>query len=404
MAQHSWTLLDTSQEVYLEKFEAKGTFSTPLGATGAWYVKKYRMAGGPSDGIDLVELHNGKISVFVMPTRGMGIWKVEIQGEAGLQQTQTQQTQTQQTLGWKSPVRGPVHPSLVPLGEPSGLGWLDGFNEFVCRCGLYSNGAPEFDENGKLIYGVHGRIANTPAWYVKLTIDEETQRLSLQGVVDEARFHFQKLRLTSTVTLDFNASTFSWTDQVTNYGSAPTEMQLLYHINLGEPQLEAGSRLVAPVQKMAPSTKHAATFVETWDLYPEPGTSDREQVFFFELLADASGKTGLLLKSPTSQTGVGVRFNKQELPYFIQWRNTPAAEAGYVTGLEPATNFPNTRSFETEQGRVVSLQPGETWQATIAVDWYGTPAEVMAAENCLAHLQKKQTPEIASQPRAGWSF
>ena len=47
----------------------------------------------------------------------------------------------------KSPVRGPVHPSFVPLFDPSGLGWLEGFDELLCRCGLESNGAPDFDEH-----------------------------------------------------------------------------------------------------------------------------------------------------------------------------------------------------------------------------------------------------------------
>ena len=49
-------------------------------------------------------------------------------------------------LGWKSPVHGPVHPNFVPLNEPSGLGWLDGFDELFVRCGLESNGAPDFDD------------------------------------------------------------------------------------------------------------------------------------------------------------------------------------------------------------------------------------------------------------------
>ena len=60
-------------------------------------------------------------------------------------------------------MRGPVHPKFVPLAEPSGVGWLDGFDELLCRCGLVSNGAPEFDERGQLRYGLHGRIANLPA-------------------------------------------------------------------------------------------------------------------------------------------------------------------------------------------------------------------------------------------------
>ena len=71
---------------------------------------------------------------MVLPTRGMGIWRVTAAGRSGTAD-----------VGWKSPVRGPVHPAFVDLGEPSGLGWLDGFDEFFVRCGLESNGAPDFD-------------------------------------------------------------------------------------------------------------------------------------------------------------------------------------------------------------------------------------------------------------------
>ena len=46
----------------------------------------------------------------------------------------------------------------VPLTEPSGLGWLSGFDELMVRCGLESNGAPDFDDSGQMLPG--GEDAN----------------------------------------------------------------------------------------------------------------------------------------------------------------------------------------------------------------------------------------------------
>ena len=84
-----------------------------------------------------------------------------------------------------------MHPSLVNLGEPSGLGWLDGFDEMLARCGLESNGAPDFDEEtNQLKHPLHGRIANRPAHEVTLTIDTDKKEMTLVGVVEETRFHF----------------------------------------------------------------------------------------------------------------------------------------------------------------------------------------------------------------------
>ena len=99
-------------------------------AVGPLAVRTRRLAGGRRDGVLVVELKAGATSVFILPDRGLGIWKM-IAGDV--------------ELGWQSPVQGPVHPRFVPLGEPSGIGWLDGFDELVARCGLVSNGAPDFD-------------------------------------------------------------------------------------------------------------------------------------------------------------------------------------------------------------------------------------------------------------------
>ena len=89
----------------------------------------------------------------------------------------------------------------MPLAEPSGLGWLDGFDELLVRCGLESNGAPEFDATtGRLQHPLHGRIANKPAHTCQVTFDPESREIAVTGVVEETRFLITKLRLTTTIT------------------------------------------------------------------------------------------------------------------------------------------------------------------------------------------------------------
>ena len=120
----------------------------------------------------MIEVRHGDFRFVVVPTRGMGIWRACL-GDL--------------RLGWKSPVRGPVHPAYVRLGHPDGLGWLDGFDELLVRCGLESNGAPEFQPDGRLRYGLHGKIANIPAHKVEVAIDGDSGRIAIRGTVDEAR-------------------------------------------------------------------------------------------------------------------------------------------------------------------------------------------------------------------------
>jgi len=89
------------------------------GSASNWSVKSYTLRGGLQEGVQVVEVNNGKLCYAILPTRGMGIWK----GQCG-----------DISLGWDSPVKDPVNPAFINLQDRGGLGWLKGFNEwFVLR-------------------------------------------------------------------------------------------------------------------------------------------------------------------------------------------------------------------------------------------------------------------------------
>jgi Domain of unknown function (DUF4432) len=354
-----------------------------------WKVLLRQCRGGRSDGVHVATLDNGAMSIDVLPTRGMGIWRVN-RGD--------------KTLGWQAPVREPVNPAFVPLMEPGGLGWLDGFNELLCRCGLESNGPPEFDEAGRLLRPLHGRIANTPAHRVELVVDEDAGLLTLRGVVDESRFHFQSLRLTASISTAMGSNEFSWSDDVENIGGRDATLQMLYHFNIGQPLLRAGARISAPIGTAAPLTQVAAKEgLEAWNIMPPSRPGSAEQVYVFDLAAEESGETRVLISGLTNEEAVGLRFNKRTLPCFTVWRNTPPESDGYVLGIEPGTNYPNPRTFEQQHGRVVSLKPGEKWHAAVAAIWYADAESIEQEEKAIAALQGNRRPELSSQPRGDWS-
>ena len=376
-----WTLLDSEQGI------VSGN-ATQIEPHQHLCCKTHHLKGGIRDGVIVIELSNHVVSINIVPTRGMSIADVHC-GDV--------------RLGWNSPVQGPVHPRFVPIAEPNGLGWLDGFDEWLVRCGLSSNGAPDFDEQGRLQHSLHGRIANRPAHQVKLTFDHETSELALTGVVDETRFLFYHLRLTSTIRLRPDATTFQIHDRVENLSGRPATAQLLYHINFGPTLLSPGAELVVPAKRIAPRNAHAANDVDTWNLYGQPDASYEEQVYFMQLQADENHRTLALLKSDDGQHGAAIRFNIQQLPYFSQWKNTVAYQDGYVTGIEPATNFPNPHSFERQQGRVISLAPNESRDFVIDVEVATTSNSVQRLETEVQKLQVKQPCEILKQPDPDWS-
>ena len=382
MARENWVLTDAEHGIHETDFE-----KTQTRGEHACSVKRRTLQGGVREGVDTIEVDNGKFRFVVLPTRGMGLWK------GWLGKTE---------IGWQSPVKGPVHPQFVPLTEPSGLGWLEGFDELLCRCGLESNGAPEAGPGGAYKYPLHGRIANRPAHHVELAIDD-TGELSLSGLVDETRFLFQKLRLKSTYKTRVGQSGLTVVDEVTNLSGDPAELQLLYHINFGPPVLDPGAKILAPIKAIVPRDARAAEGISDWDSYPNEQAGFSEQVYFFELLADGDGKTQVLLKNAHGTQGVALRYSTKQLPYFTLWKNTPLAADGYVTGLEPGTNFPNPRSFEGQQNRVVKLKPGETVKFEVELDVLADAKAVASEEKAIAKLQGGIKPQVFSTPQAGWT-
>ncbi|MBP86282.1 MAG: DUF4432 domain-containing protein [Planctomycetaceae bacterium] len=378
MAARTWSITSTgnSTDAVMEAAGAEGMS-----------VRHYTGQAGLSAGVEVLEVTNGKLKISVLPTRGMSMWDMYYGDER---------------IGWKSPVRGPVHPGFVDVGEPSGLGWLDGFDELLVRCGLESNGAPEHDENGKLLYPLHGRIANKPAHQVDVTIDPESKEITIVGVVEETRFHFLKLRMTTTIKTKAGEKGFRIHDEIENVSESPAEMQMLYHVNLGDPLLDAGSKVVAPIKTIVPRNAHAAEGLKSWESYEAPQPGFEEQVYFFELLADADGQTQALLKNAHGTRGTRMLFNKQQLPCFTVWKNTTAISDGFVTGLEPGTNFPNPRTYEGEQGRVVKLKGGGSFGFDWQLEYLSHDAEVEGAEAAIAKLQGDTQPKVYDSPQDGW--
>ena len=387
MTEMAWDVAATSPASSSLDFQV-GPRDVP-GTPDGWSVAIRTLSSGASAGVQLIEIDNGRMRLSVVASRGMGIHSATMAGER---------------LGWNSPVRGPIHPNHVPLMEPSGVGWLEGFDELMVRCGLESSGSAVHDSQGRLVFPLHGKIANRLAHSLRVAVDKAAGTITVHGVVDEIRFHYQKLRLITSLTTRFHGTEFGWRDKVVNLGSAPAVMQMLYHINLGEPLLAPGATLVAPIREVCPHDHYPDDpALRDYRVYPEAGATASQQSFFFDLLADEQGATQVLLKHPAQAKGVAIRFNKRELPCFTQWRNNVPGVDGYVTGLEPGTNFPNPRPFEQQHDRIVALEPGGHWSAEAAMDWLTDSDSVAKAEARIRRLQGDVVPQVHESPLPSWS-
>ena len=376
---YRFVLTDVEHALWTESWTIDES-TLPLGTEHTWRVQKTALKGGIQDGVDLIEIDNGALSVFIVPTRGMGIWKGTYRGIP---------------LGWESPVRDLVNPAFIELNDRGGLGWLKGFNEWIVRCGLDSNGAPGndivIDNNGneaEVFVPLHGKIANIPARHVEVQIDlTPPHRITVLGIVDETMMFGPALRLTTAISTELGSNNFTIADQVTNLNDKPAEMQLLYHCNYGAPLLEEGASIVTPHKTVSPRDPRAEEGFKTFDqcLGPTPGYI--EQVYFYKLASNSEGNTSVLLKNAEGNLGASLHYALKQMPYFTLWKNTAATRDGYVIGLEPATNYPNAKSFERDAGRVITLNGGETQHCDLTIAVHDTKDGVQAAERKIEQIK-----------------
>jgi len=357
----------------------------------AWTVTMVSLHGGKQEGVQLIVIDNGKIKITVIPTRGLGVLSV---------------TQGDVRLGWDSPVKEVVHPKHVNLQARAGLGWLEGFNEWMVRCGLENNGGPGTDkfinnlgDEGTLELTLHGKIANIPASEVELRVEKKAPyRITIKGRVDEKMLFGPKLELHTEISTEPGSSGFRIADVVTNAGSQPQEFQMLYHINFGSPLLEEGAKVLAPAERVTPFNANAARDVKAYSSYRGPTPGFVEQVYLYRPLADAAGKTTVLIHNKAADRAASMTYSLKELPYLTTWKCTGDVKDGYVTGIEPGTNYPNKRAVERKHGRVPVLAGGASYPMTIDYMIHVGEGEVRQVVDRIADIQKQKPIVVDGMP------
>ncbi len=347
-------------------------------------IRSTTLVGGVSEGVQCVELSSGPATWWILPTRGLGVWKGQYH---------------QLPLGWKSPVTRPVHPAHVNLTERNGLGWLHGFNELLCRCGFAFMGPPGNDNGEHLT--LHGRIANIPANKVEASINDTA--IELRGVVEETTFFGPSYRLETTYRVAIGSNRLSITDVITNLGSRPAPLMLLYHLNLGEPFLGEGSTVTVPSRDIVPRDERSGALGAGWNRYAAPQAGFPEEGYFLNPVADAEGWCTAVLANRSGDNGFGVRFQTETLPWFTVWKNTMSLEEGYVTGIEPGVNLPNLRSYEREHGRLPEIPAGKSYRCELELIAEDTAAGVAQLREAAAKCQGTTPQKFHAKPQPGWS-
>lgn len=366
---------------------------------GNWQVNSQQLKlAGESFSIEQKVLHGGKqegskvltitskngLTISLSPTRGMDLLKVTGHGVR---------------LGWDSPVQEVVNPAYINLESRNGLGWLEGFNEMMVRCGFEWTGHPVTKDG--VIYTLHGKAGNTPASKVEVIVDDKApHEIRIRGLLKETTFKKAKLETWTELRYVPGSDAFTVHDVLTNQADYPHDYQIIYHSNFGTPLLEKDARFIAPLKSVSPFNDYAKKGLDGWNVYGAPTKDFDEMVFNLKPKADSNGKTVAAVINSKGDKGASIEFDTHQLPLLTMWKNTDTLKQGYVTGIEPGTNYAYPVTIEKEQGRVKQLQPGQSTEFTLTYTLLKDASAVQKVEQRVKQIQGNETVAIDETPIA----
>lgn len=348
-------------------------------------IEQKVLHGGKQEGSKVITLTstNG-LTIMLSPTRGMDLLRVTGHGVR---------------LGWDSPVNEVVNPAYINLESRNGLGWLEGFNEMMVRCGFEWTGHPVTKDG--LIYTLHGKAGNTPASKVEISVDDKApHEIRIRGLLKEHTFKKANLETWTELRYVPGSDSFTVHDVLTNQADYPHDYQIIYHSNFGTPILEKNARFIAPLLSVSPFNDYAKKGLKDWATYNEPTKDFDEMVFNLKPKADKQGKTLAAVINSKGDKGASIEFDTHQLPLLTMWKNTDTLKQGYVTGIEPGTNYAYPVTIEKEQGRVKQLQPGQSTEFTLTYSLLKDAAAVQKVEQRVKEIQGDESVKMDEKPVA----
>lgn len=348
-------------------------------------VRLMTLGDGVERGIRMLEFRTGTgLRFTALVDRALDIADCDYRGQA---------------IGWHSP-SGFRHPGLHDTEGEQGLGWARSFSGLLLTCGLDHILGPEevsaetYNYPGKATvrHGLHGRVSTIPARLTGYGERWEGDRCVLwaEGIVQQAAVFGEDLQLTRRIEADVGSNEIRLSDRVVNHGFLKTPHMFFYHVNIGHPVLDEGSRYLAPIRDVVWAA-HADSYRRQGVGYrtlPAPRQDFREQVWEHETVADAAGLVPVALVNDRIGLGFEVETRKEQLPCLYEWQNFQAGS--YALGVEPSTHHVLGDAAARERGEMIWLEHGDSRA-------YDTTFRVLDGAEQIAAAERR-IRAIAEQP------
>jgi len=288
-------------------------------------VREFILNDGKNRGVRAIEVNTGNLRFTVLPDRGMDIAQADYKCHA---------------LSWISKT-GITDSRFY---EKDGLNFLRGFyGGLVTTCGLKNIGGPVGE------YGLHDRIANTPAEKVSVFADwiGDDYVIKISGQVRQSKVFGENLVLKRTITTKLFDDSFTLEDTVLNEGFEDENVALAYHCNFGYPLVDEGAKI----------TNVPADIAEI----SGPIHGKKEECIGIPLDGDIQ-TVGI----ENGTIGAYITYKRNTLPDFLVWKML--GESEYVVGLEPrTTNFGGQNIID--HNKFVALKPFEEFKTYLRFDF-----------------------------------
>lgn len=313
---------------------------------------------GPARGVRVLQFRCGTgFSFRVAVERGLDVGQCEYQGAS---------------VAWIPPtgLPGPWY-----FEDQAGFGWLrTALGGLINSCGMQHIGDPDslpvpqyrYAPRPVQHFGVHDRAALLPGELLSYGSRWDGNDLILEAVgrTVQAQAYGESLCLTRTYRARLGESRFSIHDRIENRGFQPAQHMWLYHINIGFPFVDAGSRFVAPLAdrpgQFIDNSDSSGGVVGRHDLVVDPQPDWVYEGYDLAIAGSPTRHASVAIVNdrlgPSGQ-GVYLRWNLEQLPRFVEWRMM--GEGQYVIGIEPCTNRFGREDAEAA-GELRMLEPGSS--------------------------------------------
>lgn len=281
-------------------------------------VRRYEMTEGKERGLRVIDCENGKLRFLLNESKALDVMQMYHCG---------------QNVSFVS--KNGFTLREIPFANRFEGGML-------YTCGLDSIGARQD-------YELHGTLHNTPARVTRAECGEE-------GIIIEAEiadtllfgknFVFKR-RIFSAI----GSETLEISDTLENRGFRDEEYCLLYHVNVGYPMLDDGTKVEGAVCQVTPRTEWAAKYVSEREKIFVPIANQEEMCYFLQF---EQPKVSLVNKK------IGKKFtlewSQDTLPHFVEWKSMTSGD--YALGLEPCTSCLDQKFHYSvlQQGECVEMR------------------------------------------------